>query len=205
MNSKNRPAWINKLTGTVIAMGISLPIGLPVLAQSYYSASIFSPSSTSTSRSVDGTIAGELDAAIKYYLDFQTFAEAVQEAGLAESLRAKDSNDPDKILFTVFVPTDEAFEALPEDIRQKLFQPENRDKLMMVLNYHLVEGMVSDEDVATGAIETVAGSPVKIELDVAGDKIALNEAATILSSQRAKNGVLVSIDRVLLPPDLELE
>ncbi len=204
MNNKNRPHWINKLTGAVVAMGISLPIGLPVWAQSYYSASIFSPSSTSTSRSVDGTIAGELDAAIKYYSEYQTFAEVVKEAGLAESLRAKDSNDPDKVLFTVFVPTDEAFEALPTDIRQKLFEPENRDKLMMVLNYHLVEGMVSDEDVAAGAIETVAGSPVNIELDATGDKIALNEDVSVLSSQRAKNGVMVSIDRVLLPPDMEL-
>lgn len=185
-------------------MGISLPIGLPVLAQSYYSASIFSPSSTSTSRSVDGTIAGELDAAIKYYSDYQTFAEAVKEAGLAESLRAKDSKDPDKVLFTVFVPTDEAFEAMPTDIRQKLFEPENRDELMMVLNYHLVEGMVSDEDVAAGAIETVAGTPVNIELNATGDKIALNEDVSVLSSQRAKNGVMVSIDRVLLPPDLDL-
>lgn len=185
-------------------MGISLPIGLPVLAQSYYSASVFNPSSSSTSRSVDGTIAGELDAAIKYYSEYQTFAEAVKEAGLAESLRAKDSNDPNKVLFTVFVPTNEAFEALPEDIRQKLFQPENKDKLMMVLNYHLVEGLVSDEDVAAGAIETVVGSEVKIELNGTGDKIALNEDSTVLSSQRTKNGVMVSIDRVLLPPTLDL-
>jgi len=195
---------MKKLTGTLVAVGISLPIGLPVLAQSYYSASIFSPSSSSTSRSVDGTIAGELEAAIKYYDGFQTFAEAVKEAGLTENLRAKDSQDPNKVLFTVFVPTDEAFEALPEDIRQKLFKPENRDKLMMVLNYHLVEGMVSDGDVAAGAIETVAGSSVKIELDATGEKIALNDDSTVLSSKRAKNGVLVSIDRVLLPPDLNL-
>ncbi len=108
------------------------------------------------------------------------------------------------MLFTVFVPTDEAFEALPEDIRQKLFKPENRDKLMMVLNYHLVEGMVSDGDVAAGAIETMTGSSMKIELDGTGEKIALNDDSTVLSSKRAKNGVLVSIDRVLLPPDLNL-
>ncbi|NEP44533.1 MAG: fasciclin domain-containing protein [Okeania sp. SIO2H7] len=204
MNSKNRSHWMKKLTAAVVATGISLPVSLPVLAQSYYSASIFIPSSTSTSRSVDGTIAGELDAALKYYLEFQTFAEAVKETGLAESLRAKDSNDPNKALFTVFVPTDEAFEALPEDIRKKLFEPENRDKLMMVLNYHLVEGTVSDEDVAAGAIATMAGSEVKIELNATGDKIAINENSTVLSSQRAKNGVMVSIDRVLLPPNLEL-
>lgn len=204
MQSKNRPQWMKKLTGTLVAVGISLPIGLPVLAQSYYSASIFSPSSSSTSRSVDGTIAGELEAAIKYYDGFQTFAEAVKEAGLTENLRAKDSQNPNKVLFTVFVPTDEAFEALPEDIRQKLFKPENRDKLMMVLNYHLVEGMVSDGDVAAGAIETMTGSSVEIELDATGEKIALNDDSTVLSSKRAKNGVLVSIDRVLLPPDLNL-
>lgn len=186
-------------------IGQEIRFGLPVLAQSYYSASIFNVSSTSTSRSVDGTIAGEFDAAIKYYLEFETFAKTMKEAGLTESLRVQDSKDPKKPLFTVFVPTNEAFAALPETIREKLFKPENKDKLIQVLNYHVISGLVSEADVAAGYVRTVEGGLIKIELNATGDKIALNDTSAILFSARATNGVMVSIDRLLLPPDLELD
>ena len=201
MDSQNQTNWIKKLTGAVAAVGVSAMISLPVLAQFNYSASIFNPSG-GTSRSVDGTIAGELDSAIKYYRDFQAFAEAVKKAGLTDNFRVKDQADPNKVLFTVFVPTDEAFAALPADIREKLFKPENKDKLAKVLNYHVVAGQVTAKEIEAGVVQTAAGMPVKIQLNETGDKVTLNGASVIQSSRRTANGVIVLVDKVLLPPDL---
>lgn len=201
MDSQNQTNWIKKLTGAVAALGVSALITVPVLAQFNYSASIFNPSG-GTSRSVDGTIAGELDSAIKYYRDFQAFAEAVKKAGLTDNFRVKDQADPNKVLFTVFVPTDEAFAALPADIREKLFKPENKDKLAKVLNYHVVAGQVTAKEIEAGVVQTAAGMPVKIQLNETGDKVTLNGASVIQSSRRTANGVIVLVDKVLLPPDL---
>jgi uncharacterized surface protein with fasciclin (FAS1) repeats len=200
MDTQNQN-WIKKFTGALAAVGATALIGLPVVAQFNYSASIFNPSG-STSRSVDGTVAGELDSAIKYYRDFQSFAEAMKTAGLTENFRAKDQTDPNKVLFTVFAPTDEAFAALPADIREKLFKPENKDKLAKVLNYHIVPGQVTAKEVEIGVVQTAAGMPVKLELNTAGDKLTLNGASVVQSSRRTANGVIVLVDKVLLPPDL---
>lgn len=201
MKIKIFPSQLQKLTGLLVTIGASALISLPVLAQSYYSAGIFNPRSNSTSRSVDGTIAGELDAAIKYYQNFQTFAEAINQAGLMEKFKTPSSSD-NKVQYTVFIPTDEAFAALPEATRKELFKPENQDKLVKLLNYHIVPGAVSNEDVAGGEVKTVSGNAIQINLDTAEEKITLNESSVVQSSQRATNGVIVLIDRVLMPPDL---
>lgn len=201
MDTQNQTNWIKKLTGALAAVSVSALISLPVLAQFNYSASIFNPSSGAT-RSVDGTIAGELDSAIKYYRDFQAFAEAAKKAGLTENFRAKDQTDPNKVLFTVFAPTDEAFAALPADIREKLFKPENKDKLAKVLNYHVVAGQVTAKEIEAGVVQTAAGAIVKIQLNATGDKLTLNGASVVQSSRRTANGVIVLVDKVLLPPDL---
>lgn len=201
MDSQNQTHCIKKLTGALAAVGASALISFPVAAQFNYSASIFNPSSGAT-RSVDGTIAGELDSAIKYYRDFQAFAEATKKAGLTENFRAKDQTDPNKVLFTVFAPTDEAFAALPADIREKLFKPENKDKLAKVLNYHVVAGQVTSKEIETGVVQTAAGTSMKIQLNAAGDKLTLNGTSVVQSSRRTANGVIVLVDQVLLPPDL---
>ncbi|MGD1809658.1 fasciclin domain-containing protein [Dapis sp. BLCC M126] len=199
MNTKAFSSPTKKLTGLLLTIAASALISLPVLAQNYYSAAIFNPRRNSTSRSVDGTIAGEFDVAIKYYQNFQTFAEAVNKAGLMKQFR---SSDNDKVEYTVFVPTDAAFAALPEATRKELFKPENKDKLLKLLNYHIVPGSVSNEEVAEGRVETVSGDQIKINLDATEDKITLNESSTIESSQRAKNGVIILVDQVLMPEEL---
>lgn len=203
MNTQKISNWLKRLAITVAGIGASTAVSYPVLAQFQYASSIFSPPPSSyVSRSVDGTIAGELDAAIKYYQELSSFAEAMKETGLNETLRVKDASDPNKILFTVFAPTDEAFAALPAELREQLFKPENRDKLVKVLNYHVVRGKVTATDLEAGVIQTTANSPIEIRVNDLGDRIALNDTTTVLSSRRAENGAIVIIDRVLLPPNL---
>ncbi|MGB7428663.1 MAG: fasciclin domain-containing protein [Microcoleaceae cyanobacterium] len=194
MKFSPRSNWINAFTGALLSA--TLLISLPAIAQYRYASSIFNPSGGRTSRSADGTIGGELDAAIKYYQPYQTFAEAALAAGLIETFRNSDQT------FTVFVPTDEAFAALPADLKESLFQPENKDKLLQLLNYHVIPGEVTVEDIEQGSLQTSQGNSLKIELNEAEDQLTLNDQSVIQSSTGTRNGVIVLIDRVLLPEDL---
>ena len=187
--------WVKALTGAVLSA--SLLMSAPVVAQYRYASSIFSPSTSRTSRSADGTIGGELDAAMKYYQPYQTFAEAAQTAGLIETFRNPNQT------FTVFVPTDEAFAALPASLKQMLLQPENQDKLLQLLNYHIVPGNVTVEDVEAGTLQTRQGVPLQIELNEAAEQLTLNNQSVIQSSQGTRNGVIVFVDQVLLPENLQ--
>lgn len=191
MNHLSRRFWMRTISSVVLST--SLCLSVPALAQYRYASSIFNPSPSRTSRSADGTIGGELDAAIKYYQPYQTFAEAVQAAGLTDELRNTEET------FTVFVPTDEAFAALPMEVKQDLFKPENQDKLLQLLNYHVVPGAVSVEDVEQGKLPTRQGTTVTIELNDTEDQLTLNENSVVQSSQGTRNGVIVLIDQVLLP------
>ena len=191
MNRLSRSTWVRTLSGVLLST--SLCLSVPALAQYRYASSIFNPSPSRTSRSADGTIGGELDAAIKYYQPYQTFAEAVQAAGLTDDLRNTQET------FTMFVPTDEAFAALPTELKQNLLKPENQDQLLQLLNYHVVPGAVSVEDVEQGMLQTRQGSTVKIELNETEDQLTLNENSVVKSSQGTRNGVIVLIDQVLLP------
>ena len=78
----------------------------------------------------------------------------------------------------------------------KFSQPENRLK---VLRYHLVSGVVGEEDLAVGEIKTVAGSEISVSSE--NGVVMLNDAKAKHTSMTATNGVIIEIDRVLLPPD----
>jgi len=80
-----------------------------------------------------------------------------------------------------------------------LLQPENQDKLLQLLNYHVVPGQVTVEDIEQGSLKTREGNSLKIELNDTEDQLTLNDRSVIQSSQGTRNGVIVFIDQVLLP------
>lgn len=123
---------------------------------------------------------------------FNTLAAAIEAAGLVATL---ESEGP----FTVFAPTDEAFAALPVGTLEMLLQPENRDKLVEILTYHVVAGKVMAEQVVMlESAETVQGSAVQIETN--GGSVMVNNATVTATDIQASNGVVHVIDTVLLPP-----
>ena len=127
--------------------------------------------------------------------DLSTLVTAVQEAGLVETLQSEGP-------FTVFAPTNAAFEALPEGTLEMLLKPENKNKLQAVLTYHVVSGEVMSSDLKNGMMaETVQGSKAEIKLNngmayVDGAKVAMADID-------ASNGVVHVIDQVILPPSIE--
>ena len=122
---------------------------------------------------------------------FTTLVTALKAGGLVETLKGKGP-------FTVFAPTDEAFAKLPEGTVEMLLKPENKDKLVAVLTYHVVAGKVTASDVVKmDSGTTVQGQKVMVEVD--NDKVMINDAHVVNADIEASNGVIHVIDKVLLP------
>ena len=122
---------------------------------------------------------------------FKTLAAALKAADLIDTLKGKGP-------FTVFAPTDEAFEKLPKGTVEDLLKPENKKKLVSILTYHVVAGQVMAADVVKlKEAKTVEGSKVKIE--VKDGKVKVNDANVVKTDILCKNGVIHIIDAVILP------
>lgn len=135
--------------------------------------------------------------------DHTTLVAAVKAAGLVETLKGAGP-------FTVFAPINAAFAALPAGTVDSLLLPENKDKLIAVLTYHVVAGQTDYNSLAAAiksgggkaVLTTVAGGsltasiqgPAVILTDAAGGQARIRQADIFQS-----NGVIHVIDKVLLP------
>jgi uncharacterized surface protein with fasciclin (FAS1) repeats len=138
--------------------------------------------------------AGSLTTVIADGASFSTLTKALKAAGLDATLGGKDE-------FTVFAPTDEAFGKLPAETLTKLMLPENKEKLRMLLLYHVVAGKVLAADLTEGDVKTVNGA--KLKIDVSTDKIEVDGNKVYSSDVSATNGVMHSIGKVLVPKSLD--
>ena len=128
--------------------------------------------------------------------DFSTLVAAVQAAGLAETLSGSGP-------YTVFAPTNEAFDDLPAGLVDALLLPENKEVLTQILTYHVVEGEVMSADVQPGKVPTVEGSDLTIRVQSDGD-VKVNRADVEAVDVVASNGVIHVIDEVLVPPNVDV-
>lgn len=120
--------------------------------------------------------------------DFNTLVEAVQAAGLVETLKSEGP-------FTVFAPTDEAFAKIPEADLQALLA--DKDALTRVLTYHVVAGKVMAEDVVSlTSADTVEGGTISIDTS---SGVKVDNANVIATDVLASNGVIHVIDTVIMP------
>jgi uncharacterized surface protein with fasciclin (FAS1) repeats len=180
--------WIKKLTCFVGIAGVTTLITFPVLAKVYSRYALFQPSAYSSVpyRNSNKDIAQTLIQDSK----FANLVGELKQAGLLDTL--KQGN------FTIFAPTDKAFNSLPKDVFKRYSQSENR---MKVLKYHLVPGKITEKTVDSGAVITLEGQPVKIVVDESSGTVKLNDAISKYPSTVASNGVIVEVDKVLLPPN----
>lgn len=122
--------------------------------------------------------------------EFSTLVTAVKAAGLAETLSGTGP-------FTVFAPTNAAFAKLPAGTVESLLKPENKDKLVAILTYHVVAGEVKAADVVKlSSANTVNGKA--IDIDTASG-VKVNDANVTATDIDASNGVIHVIDSVILP------
>ncbi|OEK04849.1 fasciclin domain-containing protein [Roseivirga misakiensis] len=126
--------------------------------------------------------------------NLKTLVAAVKAGGLVETLQGDGP-------FTVFAPTDEAFAALPKGTLDMLLKPENKDKLVAILTYHVVAGKVMSTDLSNGQkAATVNGQ--KVTVSIGNGDVKISGAKVIAADVKAKNGVVHIIDKVILPPNM---
>ena len=149
---------------------------------------------------VSPVAAGEPKAASKDIVDtavaagsFKTLAAALGAANLVETMKGAGP-------FTVFAPTDEAFAKLPKGTVEDLLKPENKDKLVAILTYHVVSGKVMSKTAVT-LDKATALNKQEIALAVVGKALTLNKSAKVVTADiECSNGVIHVIDTVILPP-----
>jgi uncharacterized surface protein with fasciclin (FAS1) repeats len=122
--------------------------------------------------------------------DFSTLVAAVKAAGLVDTL---NGDGP----FTIFAPTNAAFEKLPKGTVEELLKPENKEKLTAILTYHVVAGKVMAADVKTGKVKTVQGS--ELDVKATDNGVTVDGAKVVKTDIAGKNGVIHVIDSVLMP------
>ena len=121
--------------------------------------------------------------------ELSTLSGLVQKAGMAEMLK---TGGP----YTVFAPTNDAFKAVPAKTMDELAV--NPARLKALLAYHVVPGSVSAEQVKNQDVKTEQGA--KLALSRAGTFVTVEDAMVQTADLRASNGVVHTIDRVLMPP-----
>ena len=136
---------------------------------------------TSTPVSVADTIAADPS--------LSTLNGLVVKAGLADTLKGTGP-------YTVFAPTNEAFKAVPAKTMDDLGK--DPAKLKALLTYHVVPGKVAAADVKNGNAKTVNGA--NVALSRAGTFVTVEEAMVQTADISATNGVVHTVDRVLMPP-----
>ena len=135
--------------------------------------------------------------------DHTTLVAAVKAAGLVETLQGKGP-------FTVFAPTNEAFNKLPAGTVETLLKPENIKTLQTILTYHVVSGKMNSSDIAKAikagkgkaSLKTVSGGTLTAWMD--GKDLYIsdesgNKAKVTISDVNQSNGVIHVVDTVLLP------
>ena len=123
-----------------------------------------------------------------------TLVAALKAAGLADMLMQSGS-------YTVFAPTDAAFAKLPAGTVESLLRPENKDKLVSVLQYHVVPGRVSASQVM-GMTSGTSVSGKTFTVSTMGNNVMINNANVVKADVMASNGIVHVIDTVLLPPGM---
>lgn len=124
--------------------------------------------------------------------DFTTLVAALKQADLVTSL---SNAGP----FTVFAPTNAAFDKLDKATFNALMKDDKKEELQNILQYHVTVAAIKAENLTDGqTLGMVNGDNVKIS--VKDGKVILNGTATIIASVPASNGIIHVIDNVLMPP-----
>jgi len=140
------------------------------------------------------TEVGNIVAVAQGNADFSTLVAAITAAGLGDALSGAGP-------FTVFAPTNAAFEALPAGLLEKLLLPENKEVLTKILTYHVVPAKVMAADVAAGDVNTLEGSAFSITTE---GGVKVNSSNVTATDVAASNGVIHVIDAVLVPASVDV-
>jgi len=156
------------------------------------------PPGDGTLNQTNSTPAGEslpIDEVLGRDGNFSTFIDAIELAGLQGVFTGPGP-------YTVFAPTDEAFERLPDAVMEDLLN-DPKGHLAEVLLYHMAPGRQTAAGIAeNNTLATVQGSPLAV--DTAGGEVTVDGARLLRADIPASNGIIHVIGTVMLPPDVPL-
>lgn len=123
--------------------------------------------------------------------DHTTLVAALSAADLVETLKGDGP-------FTIFAPTNAAFEKLPAGTVDNLVKPENKEKLSGILTYHVVSGNVKAADLSDGqVVQTINGQDLTVSIK--DGTVMINGAKVTAADLNGSNGVVHVVDSVLMP------
>jgi len=128
----------------------------------------------------------------KHSGSLKSFVSAVEAAALADMLKGTGP-------FTVFAPSDQAFESLPAGTLERLLKPEHRTELVHVLKSHVVSGELMSDGIRGKKFSRKSLAGVELTID-GHDNIKVNKAHINTGDIGASNGVIHVIDAVMMPP-----
>lgn len=141
--------------------------------------------------------------------DLSTLLTALEAADLVDVLKQEGP-------YTVFAPTNEAFEKLPDGKLDDLLKAENKEELIKLLKYHVVAEKVHASDIgAETMVETLEGTQIKLTAQGSTDeymgeeaegmtRVMVNNAVVTEADITASNGIIHLIDGVVMPADMEV-
>jgi len=180
----------SRLIATLAAVTLGASLAAPALADNHVSGNMEANMENSMeagskeSKSIVG-IATSNDS-------FETLTAALKAADLVNTLDGSTE-------YTVFAPTDAAFEELPDGALDYLLRPENKETLTQVLTYHVVPGETMSNELSSGGISALSGG---IVVRVDSDRVIVNNGSVITPDIDASNGVVHVINRVLIPTQI---
>jgi uncharacterized surface protein with fasciclin (FAS1) repeats len=189
-----------KLSTLLFLTVASLSASLQAAPQAQKSAFLFPPPQNmlsraepmqSTQAAPTATQSMTLVDIITSHPSFSMLAKAIQSTGLTSTLKGEGP-------FTLFAPNDLAFAKLSPNALADLMKPENRDKLIAILNYHIIPGRFATADLKSGPTKTVNGKSLTIKTNAKGD-VTVNNAKIIKKDLAGSNGEIQVIDTVLIP------
>ena len=126
--------------------------------------------------------------------DLSTLVAAVQAAGLVDTLQGASN-------YTLFAPTNNAFNNLPDGLLQALLKPENKDVLVDILLYHVLDFNLKND--TAGSYRTLNGNTIR--KIVTGNGLSINTPDNrVISKLKAGDSVVYVIEQVLIPPGLDV-
>ncbi len=121
--------------------------------------------------------------------DFSILVEAVTKAGLVDALSASGP-------FTVFAPTNDAFNALFKQLGVGGIKDLSAEQLTPILTYHVVSGKVMSADLSNTSVATLNGKKINVDIS---NGVKINDSKVLKADIQGTNGVVHVIDRVLIP------
>ena len=124
--------------------------------------------------------------------ELSTFVEVIKAAGLEETLNQGE--------YTIFAPTNDAFDALPEGKLERLLQPENKATLKDILTYHVIPRRLTVDDFRAGEkYKTLNGHLIHVFFEK--PPIVINRKINVVGSYAASNAIVYMVDKVIFPPE----